>query len=68
MIERYSRTWNYEIVLYRGDDIIDQGTIKQVAERRGVQKMTIRYYLTPAGHRRAASRKDQNKAMRAIRV
>ena len=66
--ERYSKTWNYEIALYRGDEMIDSGTVKEIAERRGVQKLTIRYYLTPAGHRRADSRKDKSKAMRAVRI
>ena len=44
--EPYSSTWNYEIALYRGDEIIDTRTIKQIAERRGVRKDTIRWYLT----------------------
>lgn len=64
--EPYSSTWNYEIVLYKGDDVIDQGTVREVAERRGVRKDTIRYYLTPAGHRRADRRKIAG--MRAIKV
>jgi hypothetical protein len=55
--EPYSKAWNYEIALYRDDQIVDTGTIKEIAERRGCQKATIRYYLTPAGHRRAARRK-----------
>lgn len=55
--EPYSKTWNYEVALYCNDQIIDTGTIKEVAERRGCQKATIRYYLTPVGHRRAAKHK-----------
>jgi hypothetical protein len=66
--EVYSSAWNYEVVLYRGDEIIDTGTVREIAERRGVQKLTISYYLTPAGHRRADSRKDQSKAMRAVKI
>jgi hypothetical protein len=66
--EPYSSTDNYEISLYRGDDLIDSGTIKEVAARRGCQKRTIVYYTMPSGHRRADRRKDQAKAIRAVRV
>ena len=60
--------WGWEITIYRGDDIIETGTIKDIAERRGVLKATIRWYLTGAGKRRADSRKDQSKAVRAVRL
>jgi hypothetical protein len=66
--EQYSRTWNYEVTLYRGDEIIDSGTIKEIAERRGVRKDTIRWYLTGAGLRRADARKDQSRSIRAVRI
>jgi hypothetical protein len=66
--EPYSSTWNWEVTLYRGDDIIDTGTIKEIAERRCVRKDTIRWYLTGAGHRRADNRKDQSRSMRAVRT
>ena len=65
--EPYSSTWNDEVIVYRGDDIIDQGTIKEVAERRGVQKRTIRYHLTPAGIKRADRRKKQHKTLRIVK-
>ena len=65
--DRFSGAWNYEIALYKGDELIDQGTVREVAERRGVQKLTIRYYLTPAGHRRADKHKDGN-GLRAVRT
>lgn len=64
--EPVSRTWDYEIILYKGDEIVDIGTVAEIAERRGVQKMTIRYYLTPAGHRRADKRKKGG--TRAVRA
>jgi len=66
--EPYSTTWNYDVVLYRGEDIVMMGTLKQVAEWLGVQKRTIRYHLTPAASRRAARAKDQSKVMRVVRV
>lgn len=64
--EPYSAADYYEIVLYQGEEVIDQGTVKEIAERRGVQKRTIRYYLTPAGGRRADARKSAG--IRAVRV
>jgi hypothetical protein len=66
--EPFRSWWGEEVALYRGDELIDSGTIKDIAERRGVRKDTIRWYLTGAGHRRADRRKDQSKAMRVVRV
>ena len=60
--------WRQDIALYRGDELIDNGTIKEIAERRGVRKDTIYWYTTPAGHRRADRVKDQSQAMRAVRI
>lgn len=64
--EPFRSWWRWEVVLYRGDDIIDTGTIKEIAERRGVQKRTIRWYLTGAGCRRADGRKKVG--VRAVRI
>jgi hypothetical protein len=66
--EHYSSTWNYEVTLYRGDTIIDTGTIKEIAERRKVQKRYIKWLLTGAAARRADIRKDQSRALRAVRI
>jgi hypothetical protein len=65
--EPFRSWWRQEIALYRGDELVDSGTIKEIAERRGVRKDTIRWYLTGAGHRRADKRKDQSQAVRAVR-
>jgi hypothetical protein len=46
--EPFRRWWRQDIALYRGDELIDSGTIKEIAERRGVRKDTIRWYLTGA--------------------
>jgi hypothetical protein len=67
-VEQYSQWWNREVALYRGGTLLDMGTIREIAERRGVRKDTIRWYLTGAGHRRADARKDQSKAMRAVGI
>lgn len=66
--EPFQGYWNREVVLYRGDEVIDQGTIKEVAERRGVQKMTIYFYTTPTGGHRADSRRDKTTGLRAVLV
>lgn len=55
--EPFRKWWKWEITLYKGDDVVDFGTIQEIADRRGCQKLTIRYYLTPAGHRRAGGGK-----------
>lgn len=60
--------WKYEIALYRGDEIIDSGTVEEIADRRGVQKLTIYYYLMPIASKRADSRKNKNTGLRAVRT
>lgn len=60
--------WNYEIALYRGDTLIDSGTIREVAERRGVRKMTIYYYMMPVAGRKADTRKNKATGLRAVRI
>lgn len=66
--EPFQGYWKYEISLYRGDDIIDSGTIQEIAERRGVQKLTIYYYLMPIAGKRADSRRDKAAGLRAVRL
>lgn len=66
--ERRQAYWRYEIALYRGDEIIDTGTIEEVADRRGVQKLTIHYYLMPIAAKRAAARKDKSTGLVAVRI
>lgn len=65
-IESYSQWWNSEVTLYRGDSIVGVGTIRDLAEKRKVRKATIYWLTMPTAHRRADSRKDQSKAMRAV--
>lgn len=60
--------WKYEIALYRGEDIIDTGTVQEIAERRGVQKLTIYYYLQPIASKRADSRVSKTTGLRAVRT
>lgn len=66
--EPYTKYWDYEVTLYRGDEVVDTGTIREVAERRGVQKQTIYFYTTPTGQARAAARKDKTTGYTAVRL
>lgn len=66
--ETYASYWNWEVTLYSGDEILDQGTIREIAERRNVNKSTIYWYTMPSSDRRNAGRKDKTKGMSAIRT
>jgi hypothetical protein len=66
--EPFRSWWRQDIALYRGDELIDSGTIKEIAERRGVAKTRYGGNLAGAGRRRADRRKDQSKAVRAVRI
>jgi len=39
--------------LYKGETLLADGTIWEIAERTGVRVETVRYYMTPAYQRRA---------------
>lgn len=41
-----------EYALYKGDELIMVGTIKEIAEEMGVQEHTIRFYQSPSYKRR----------------
>lgn len=58
--------WRWTISLYRGEEIIDTGTIKEIAERRKVQKLTIYYYCQPIAAKRAAMRKNKETGLTAV--
>ncbi len=68
MSEPYSATWAYEVALYKGDELIDSGTVKEVAERRGVRKATIVWYLSRRAHNRADNAKNGSNGIRAVRI
>ena len=46
-----------EYALYKGEDILAIGTIKQIAEKVGVKKETIAYYKTQAYQNKLSRRK-----------
>lgn len=64
--EQFRKYWRKEIALYKGDDLIDQGTVQEIADRKGVLKSTIYWYCSNASQRRADSFKDQAKTTRVV--
>ncbi len=51
--------------LYRGDELLDIGTLDEIAERRGVKPETIYFYSTPSYQRRI---RNENRRLFAVRV
>ena len=49
-----------EYALYKGEDILDIGTIGEIAEKTGVKKDTVNFYRTQAYKKRLEKRKSQN--------
>lgn len=66
--EKYSASDNYEVAIYKGEDIAFTGTVKEAAKHLGVYKRTILYHLTPTGRRRADRARKQHKVMRIVRL
>lgn len=52
--------------LYKGEEFIDIGTAKELANKRNVNPEFIRYLSTPANKRRIANRKNNNKPSKAL--
>ena len=63
-----SKVLDYEIDIYKGDDLLDSGTIREVAERRGVAPETIKWYLTGAYQRRVALAKTLDHRIMVVRT
>lgn len=59
---------NREVAVYRGDDMIATGTVREVAAQLKVKPNTIRFYLTPAYERRLAKRKTLDRSITAVRL
>lgn len=43
--------------LYKGDEFLCMGTIKEIAEKMGVSERTIRFYSSPVYQRRGRGEK-----------
>lgn len=54
------KSWrNREVTLYKGEEIIDFGTIAELAMRRGVSENYIYWLTTPTAARRANKNPEQ---------
>lgn len=49
-----------EYALYKGDECLAIGTIKEIAEKMDVKYRTIKFYTTPSYKRRCKRRKAKN--------
>ncbi|NFA60077.1 hypothetical protein EXM63_02455 [Clostridium botulinum] len=52
--------FNKEYALYKGEELLFIGTIKEIAEKFNVQQSTIKYYFTNAYKRKLYKRKVKN--------
>lgn len=55
-----------EYALYKGEDLLCIGTIKEIAEKFNVQQGTIKYYLTNAYKRKLSKRKKIKNARELV--
>ncbi len=49
-----------EYALYRGDEFVDLGTIKQLAKSRGIKESSLRFYCTASYLKRLEERNSTN--------
>jgi hypothetical protein len=54
-----------EYALYKGDTLLNVGTIKEIAEATGTKPSTLHYYATPAYRKRC---KDLGKRKQLVRL
>ena len=47
-----------EYALYKGDNFLDIGTIKELAERYNISVKTLRWYSTPCYKNKIKNKKD----------
>lgn len=54
--------------LYKGDKFIDEGTLADLAERRGVAYESLRFMKTPAYQRRLAQHQDKGYRLTIVEI
>lgn len=59
---------NREIVVYKGEDVVCQGTVRQCARHMGIKPSSMYYYLMPAYQRKVARRKRPGSGVNIITV
>lgn len=52
-----------EYALYKGDEIIGIGTVKELAKITNVKEKTIRFYLNPSYKKRAMTNKGNHRVL-----
>jgi hypothetical protein len=57
-----------EYAVYKGDEFICLGTVKECATYLGVKRSTIKYLLSPAYLKRIEKRKESKETLIAIKV
>lgn len=48
-----------EYALYKGDEILQIGTISEIAEKQNIKERTVKFYKTPIYEKRIQSRKSK---------
>lgn len=57
-----------QVAIYKGDQLLAEGSVPHCARVLKVKQRTIHFYLTPAYQRRLAKRKSIEKSRFAVRV
>lgn len=60
MKSRFSKSRQAIYALYKGDEPIDDGTLKEMSERQGVKVETLRFISTPAYIKRMEEKNYKN--------
>ncbi|SPT98389.1 Uncharacterised protein [Lysinibacillus capsici] len=55
-----------EYALYKGDQMVAIGTVKEIAEERGVKPDTIRFYMSGVYQRR--SKREVNNRLQLVKL
>ncbi|MEY9979715.1 helix-turn-helix transcriptional regulator [Lysinibacillus sp. RC79] len=55
-----------EYALYKGEQMVAIGTVKEIAEERGVKPETIRFYMSGVYQRR--SKREVNNRLQLIKL
>lgn len=63
---RIGRCHMKEYALYKGDQMVAIGTVKEIAEERGVKPDTIRFYMSGVYQRRSKS--EVNNRLQLIKL
>lgn len=59
---------NAEIAVYKGDDVLADGTLAECAAKLKVNPETLYFYMTPAYERRLAKRKTLDRSRTVVRL